>query len=111
MYLELRFFEKYLFLHRGYITGRCRRCNHPRKGTFPYHAVKPICFKAIRFRDCFKHCGKQWDDRVETEVKTAVAQTVAAQPADAVNLHHKGSIDSLIQALERRLKEKAQQEA
>ncbi len=64
-----------------------------------------------RVRECFKHCGKQWDDRVELEVKTAVAQAVAAQPAAAINPHHKGSLDSLIQALERRLKEKAQQEA
>lgn len=64
-----------------------------------------------RVRDCFQHCGKQWNDRVEQEVKTTVAQTVAAQPAEALNGHHKGSIDSLIQSLERRLKEKAQQEA
>lgn len=64
-----------------------------------------------RIRDCFKHCGKQWDDRVETEVKTTVAQAVAAQPGDALNIHHKGSVDSLVDALERRLKEKAQQEA
>lgn len=63
-----------------------------------------------RIRDCFKHCGKQWDDRVEIEVKTAIAQAVAAQPADAVNGHHKGSLDSLVGALDRRLKEKAQQE-
>jgi len=63
-----------------------------------------------RIRDCFKHCGKQWDDRVEVEVKTAVARAVAAQPTDALNVHHKGSIDSLVQALERRLKERAQQE-
>ena len=63
-----------------------------------------------RIRDCFKHCGKQWDGRVETEVKTTIAQAVAVQPADALNIHHKGSVESLIQALERRLKEKDQQE-
>lgn len=64
-----------------------------------------------RVRDCFKHCGKRWDDRVETEVKTAVAQAVASQPGNALNTHHKSCIDSLIETLERRLKEKAQQEA
>jgi predicted ATP-dependent endonuclease of OLD family len=64
-----------------------------------------------RIRDCFKHCGKPWDNRVESEVKTAIAQVVAAQPAEALNTHHGGSIDSLVQALEQRIKEKAKQEA
>ena len=64
-----------------------------------------------RMRDTFKHCGKQWNDRVESEVKSAVAQAVAAQPGAALNTHHKGSFDSLIAALERRIQEKAQHEA
>lgn len=64
-----------------------------------------------RVADCFQHCGKQWDDRVEMEVKMIVAQLVAANPANALNPHHKGCLDSLTQTLERKLEEKAQQEA
>lgn len=59
-----------------------------------------------RVHDCFTHCGKQWNDRVEAEVKVAVAAAVAAQPTGALNVHKKGSIDSLVLSLERRLTER-----
>jgi hypothetical protein len=64
-----------------------------------------------RIRECFRHCGKPWDDRVEMEVKIAVAQSVAANPGIALNEHHRGSFDSLVQSLESRLEENEQQEA
>jgi putative ATP-dependent endonuclease of OLD family len=60
-----------------------------------------------RIRDCFQHCGKQWNDRVEIEVKNAVAEVVAANPATALSVHQRASFDSLVQALEKRLEERA----
>jgi hypothetical protein len=63
-----------------------------------------------RMCDCFRQCGKRWDDRVENEVKIAVAQLAASQPEIALNSHHRGSIDALVQSLERRLRDKSQAE-
>ncbi len=64
-----------------------------------------------RIKACFEHCGQQWNDRVEGEVKRLVSEAVASQPADAVCHHHAATLDALVRALETRItsKEKAQQ--
>jgi predicted ATP-dependent endonuclease of OLD family len=66
-----------------------------------------------RMKACFQHCGKRWDDRRELEVKSLIAQAVAANPAEAICPHHAGTLDALVTALEDRITsaEKAQQEA
>lgn len=56
-----------------------------------------------RMADCFGHCGKHWNDRVKADVKMAVAEAVAASPAQALNERHKGCFEALIQSLENRL--------
>lgn len=61
-----------------------------------------------RIADCFGHCGKHWTDRLAVDVKTAVAEAVAAAPAAALNAHHKACFDSLVKALEDRLKARAE---
>jgi len=54
-------------------------------------------------RNTFLGQGKQWNDRVKKEVKTIVANAVAAAPAAALNQHKRGSFDGLVRALEQRL--------
>lgn len=56
-----------------------------------------------RMRNTFLGQGKQWNDRVKKEVKTIVANAVAAAPAAALNQHKRGSFDGLVRALEQRL--------
>jgi hypothetical protein len=56
-----------------------------------------------RMRDAFLGQGKQWTDRVKGEVKSLVANAVAAAPAAALNQHKRGSFDGLVKALEKRL--------
>lgn len=64
-----------------------------------------------RVRDCFKASGRNWTDRVESDVKSLVAELVKNNPKDALNHHVASSIEGLIEALEFRLKtrETAQQ--
>lgn len=64
-----------------------------------------------RLKACFQQAGKQWDDRVEQEVKVLVSEAVAGDPIAAVSKGRMGPIDALIGALEDRLasKEQAQQ--
>ncbi len=57
-----------------------------------------------RLRDTFQGQGKQWNDRVKGDVKTLVANAVAAAPTTALNQHKRGSFDGLVNALEQRLK-------
>lgn len=65
-----------------------------------------------RVKACFKHCGKSWNDRIEAEVKSLVAEAVAQDPRNAVCPHHAATLHALIQTLEQRItsKEKAQRE-
>lgn len=66
-----------------------------------------------RMKACFGHCGQQWNDRIEVELKRLVAEAVALHPATALCSHHTSTIDALVRALEARItsKEKAQQGA
>lgn len=61
-----------------------------------------------RVRDCFRNCGKQWDERVEVEVKWAVADAVSRAPGIALHPKKRATFDALALALEERLKAKEQ---
>lgn len=52
-----------------------------------------------RVADCFRSQGKQWNDTVEKRVKLCVAESIPANPAAALNLHKRSSIDALVSAL------------
>lgn len=59
-----------------------------------------------RVKDVFDAHGKPWDDSIEKDIKYIVANQVSSNPRDAINGQDKLIIDSLIGALESRLKEK-----
>jgi hypothetical protein len=58
-----------------------------------------------RLKETFQNQGKPWSDRIEAEVKSFVAQSVAATPLQALNVHKRNSIDALVTALEMRINE------
>jgi putative ATP-dependent endonuclease of the OLD family len=66
-----------------------------------------------RVKDVFDAHGKPWDDSIEKDIKYMVANSVSLNPQEAINVQDKLIIESLISALESRLKEKekAQQDA
>jgi putative ATP-dependent endonuclease of the OLD family len=55
---------------------------------------------ATRMRETFKHQGKPWSDRIEMDVKGAIAHLVEGAPATALNTHKRGCFDALVAALE-----------
>lgn len=61
-----------------------------------------------RVKDVFGAHGKPWDDSIEKDLKYIVAKLVSSNPQDVINNHDKMIIDSLIMALEGRLKERAE---
>lgn len=52
-----------------------------------------------RMRNAFLAQGKLWDDRIKSEVKTLVAETVIEKPDRALNAHKRGAFDGLANAL------------
>jgi hypothetical protein len=58
-----------------------------------------------RVQDCFKASGRNWDNRIETEVKTLVSELVKSTPDKALN-EHITPIEGLIDTLVTRLKER-----
>lgn len=58
-----------------------------------------------RLKATFENQGKQWSDRIETEVKRIVAEAVAASPSTALNAHKRACVDGLVAALEMRIGE------
>ena len=56
-----------------------------------------------RMRETFLSQGKQWNDRVKSSVKAAVAEEVIAFPHRALGAHKRGSFDGLVSALTVRL--------
>lgn len=52
-----------------------------------------------RVADCFRSQGKQWNDQMEKRVKRCVAEVLPSDPAMALNLHKRSSIDALVAAL------------
>jgi len=53
-----------------------------------------------RMRSVFLNQGKQWTDKVESDVKFLIASCVASDPANALNSHKRNSIDALVTAVE-----------
>jgi putative ATP-dependent endonuclease of OLD family len=58
---------------------------------------------SVRMRETFKHQGKPWNDKIEMDVKAAVAHLVSSAPASALNSHKRGCFDALMTALEGKL--------
>jgi putative ATP-dependent endonuclease of OLD family len=57
-----------------------------------------------RLRETFKNQGKPWTDIIEMKVKRDVAELVDGNPSKTLNEHHRGPIDALVGALEKKLK-------
>ena len=57
-----------------------------------------------RIKSVFMDQGKPWDKKIEQNVKNVVAICVSLNPKNALNVHKRNSIDSLVNALERMLK-------
>jgi len=66
-----------------------------------------------RVREVFDAHGKPWDDSIKSEVKRIVSSQVMTSPDKAIRTSEKTVIDSLVNTLTKRLKdkEKAQQDA
>ncbi len=53
-----------------------------------------------RVKAAFQHDGKRWTDKVESQVKYAVAEAVKRNPKNALNDHKRNAIDALIASIE-----------
>lgn len=58
-----------------------------------------------RVGEVFRVSGKQWNARVESEVKRQVAELVAADPSNAILPQHRSALEGLVRGLEQRLDE------
>jgi hypothetical protein len=56
-----------------------------------------------RLRAAFEHQGKVWTSKLESQIKSDVADLVSANVTKALNAHKRGSIDGLLVALETKL--------
>ena len=56
-----------------------------------------------RMKDTFLSQGKRWDERIERETKTLVADVVSKRGIGCLQTHRRGSIEALVNALEGRL--------
>lgn len=59
-----------------------------------------------RLKATFKAQGKPWRDRLLSQVKDVVSRAVEKAPEKALNTHKRSSIDALVVALERTIKDK-----
>ncbi len=59
---------------------------------------------AHRLQQTFKSQGKLWDQRLEKDIKMAIAGLVEENPASALNSNKTGPIDALVRGLEGKLK-------
>lgn len=57
-----------------------------------------------RVKNVFMNQGKPWSDIILAKIKNTVGQSVAKNPENALNLHKRNSIDALVLALERMIK-------
>lgn len=57
-----------------------------------------------RVYDVFLTQGKTWNDKIEKQVKSAVANSVSKNPSIALNEHKRNSIDALVKSLEELIK-------
>lgn len=53
-----------------------------------------------RVAACFLSRGKQWNDKIETKVKMAIAESVASNPEQALNINKRSCIDALATEIE-----------
>lgn len=56
-----------------------------------------------KLKKVFQSQGKPWNNKVETEVKSVVANEIKNNPANALNQHKRSSVDALIKTLEYKL--------
>ena len=56
-----------------------------------------------RLRAAFEHQGKLWSSKIEAQIKSDVAELIAATPSKALNSHKRGAFDGLVLALEAKL--------
>ena len=59
-----------------------------------------------RLKETFRVQGKNWDDDIENEVKTLVANAVKENPQDALSSNNKTVFENLLANLEKTLKDK-----
>ena len=64
---------------------------------------------SARAATAFRRQGKQWNDRIEGEVKTRIAELVAAEPDRALLPARRGALDGLALSLEAQLTEVSRQ--
>jgi hypothetical protein len=50
-----------------------------------------------------RDAGKRWDDRAKMRLKRSIAEAVAADPANALNPHHRAVMDALVASLKDKL--------
>lgn len=56
-----------------------------------------------RMRNTFLSQGKRWNDKIEVEVKTVVANSIKKDPKNSLCEHKRSSIDALVTSIERKL--------
>ena len=56
-----------------------------------------------RLRAAFEHQGKNWSGKLEAQIKSDIAELVAANPGKSLNAHKRGAFDGLVVALETKL--------
>lgn len=82
-------------------------CEMVTKSNFNVALVKPLMRGkrkwSERVGDCFQKSLQQWNDGVKATVKAQIAEAVAKAPKQALNKASRGSLDSLIKALEERV--------
>ena len=61
---------------------------------------------SYKMKACFLGQGKDWNEKIERELKSLVANLVARNPSIAINENHKSSFDALVRALENLIKVK-----
>jgi hypothetical protein len=72
---------------------------------FEKYGVPLKCFRSSlkwseRVKNAFSRCGKPWNKEIEDEIKELVADSVVADPMDALDDHKRSSIDALVKQLE-----------
>ena len=57
-----------------------------------------------RAKHCFEIQGKPWSSKIESQLKAVVARAIAKDPEQALNEHKRQAMDSLVTALELKLR-------
>lgn len=58
-----------------------------------------------RMRNTFLNQGKRWNEKIESEVKHVVANSIKKNPLSSLCEHKRSSIDSLVTSIERKLEQ------